>query len=67
MEAVVADNLPFVQRILQQPPGGGFNVNAADEDGWTALHLAVFRGHCDCSSDTAGGWRECQCQNNGRA
>ena len=41
--AAVVGDLPRVRRILQQP--GGVNVNAGDEDGWTALHLAVFRGH----------------------
>ena len=43
-DAAYKGNLPTVRRILQQPPGGGFNVNAADEDGMTALHQATFRG-----------------------
>jgi len=38
-------DLPTVRRILQQP-GVNFNVNAGDENnGWTALHHAVFRRH----------------------
>ena len=41
-DAVFAGNLPTVRRILQQPPGGGFNVNAGDEDRFTVLHLAAI-------------------------
>ena len=44
-DAVFAGNLPTVRRILQQPPGGGFNVNAGDEGGFTALHAAVDGDH----------------------
>ena len=40
-DAAYKGNLPTVRRILQQPPGGGFNVNAADEEGMTALHYAA--------------------------
>ena len=45
-EAVRRLDLPAVRRILQQPPGGGFNVNVnAYKDGWTVLHDAINRDH----------------------
>ena len=40
-DAAILGDLPTVRWILQQP---GVDVNAGDEDGWTALHFAVFRG-----------------------
>ena len=43
--AVLRQDLPTVQGILQQPPGGGFNVNAGNELDHTALHFAVRCGH----------------------
>jgi len=44
--AIFDGDLPTVQRILQEPAGGGVNVNAGiNEDGWTALHFSVARGH----------------------
>ena len=41
--AVFEGNLPTVQRILQQQPGG-VNVNAGIQASLTALHVAVWRG-----------------------
>jgi len=41
-DAVLHFDLPAVRRILQQP---GFNVNAGNEYGHTALHIAVRCGH----------------------
>jgi len=44
--AIFDGDLPTVRRILKQPAGGGVNVNAGiNEDGWTALHFSVARGH----------------------
>ena len=40
-EAVFEKDLPTVRRILQQPPGGGFNVNAGNMLGFTVLHSAA--------------------------
>jgi len=41
IRAAIRGDLPTVRRILQQP--GGLDVNAGDEESWTALHYAVFR------------------------
>jgi len=43
-DAAMQGDLPTLLRILQQPAGGGFIVNAGDPHGWTALHYAVCRG-----------------------
>ena len=43
LDAAFEGDLPTVQWILQQP--GGVNVNAGNEDGWTALHYAARKCH----------------------
>jgi len=41
LDAIFEEDLPTMRQILQQPVGG-FNVNAAGQDGTTVLHFTVI-------------------------
>ncbi len=43
LDAVVNNNISQVRLLLDQ----GIDVNAKNEKGWTALHLAAHQGHKD--------------------
>lgn len=41
----ILDDLDIIKRLIQQ----GANINAADDDGWTALHYSSFGNLKYCS------------------
>ena len=44
-QLVEADNVQQLKKRIQEE---GLNVNAVDEDGWTFLHFAVWKGSVKC-------------------